>query len=263
MALGAGARRSSPAGARRLAMLAAVALFALVTGIKLLALAGGHQGLVLLLVSTLDWVRDLGPWSVPMLFACEAACFLVMLPISPLHVGIGFLWGPWHGTLLAWTAYTIGCVPPFLLARLPCLTERCKLLRRRADLLDGIFSAVETEPFKLIVCLRLSPLLPSTLNSYLLGLTTVPLRTYLAATLVGSLPNVSAYVYLGPLLDSLADIAAGRVRRSPLSWVLLLTGGTATVGMLVYVSRVATRRVHAAQKEKQRDSLEMTGPGAA
>ena len=149
--------------------------------------------------------------------------------------------------MLAWSAYSVGCTPPFLLARLPALAERFKHLRRRADVLDGVFSAVETEPFKLIVCLRLSPMLPSTLNSYLLGLTNVPFRTYLSASLVGSLPNVGAYVYLGTLLDSLADIAAGRVKRSPLSWVLMATGVVATVAMLVYVSRVATKRVNNAR----------------
>ena len=132
--------------------------------------AGGF-GVVGLMMAALDRVRGLGAWSVPMLFACEAACFLLLLPISPLHVGIGFLWGAWYGCLLAWACYAVGCVPPFLLTRVPCLTERFKILRRRAELLDGVFLAVETEPFKLIVCLRLSPLLPSTLNSYLLGLT--------------------------------------------------------------------------------------------
>lgn len=117
-------------------------------------------------------------------------------------------------------------------------------------MLDGIFSAVEQEPFKLIVCLRLSPMLPSPLNSYLLGLTSVPLRTYVAASIVGAMPNTSAYVYLGTLLDSLADIAAGRVQKSPLSWALLITGLATTVAMLIYVSRVATRRVQQASRAR-------------
>lgn len=200
-----------------------------------------------ILIGALDWTRALGPWSVPMLFACEAVAFLLLLPISPLHIGIGFLYGPWSGALVAWGAYCVGCVPPFVLARLPALADRFKQMRRRADLLDGVFSAVESEPFKLIVCLRLSPMLPSTLNSYLLGLTNVPLRTYFLGSCVGSLPNVCAYVYLGTLLDSLADIAAGRVKRSPLSWLLMGTGFVATVAALVYVSRAATRRVQNAR----------------
>ena len=72
----------------------------------------------------------------------------------------------------------------------------------------------------------------------------------LRASLVGALPNVGAYVYLGTLLDSLADIAAGRVQRTPLQWALLLTGCFATVLMLVYISRVATRRVNAASRAR-------------
>ena len=246
-------RRPAQVTYRRAALLVAAALLLVLALCKLLSLAGGPHGIIGLSISTLDWLKGLGAWSVPMLFACEAVSFLLLGPIWPLHVGCGFLWGSGPGVLLAWAAYGVGCVPPFLLARLPCLAERFKVLRRRVDYLDGVFSAVESEPFKLIVCLRLSPMLPSPLNSYLLGLTAVPLRTYVSASCVGTLPNVGAYVYLGSLLDSLADIAAGRVQRSPLSWALLITGLAATVGMLLYVSRVATRRVQAASRQRTLD----------
>lgn len=215
------------------------------------------------LIGTLDWARALGVWSVPVLIGCEMLAFLIILPISPLHIGIGFLYGPLMGTLLAWGAYCAGCVTPFLLARMPMLADRFKQMRRRADLLDGVFSAVESEPFKLIVCLRLSPMLPSTLNSYLLGLTNVPFWTYFFASCVGALPNVCAYVYLGTLLDSLADIAAGRVKRSPLSWALMGTGVVATVAALAYVSRVATRRVqNARSKHASHSSPSSSGCGS-
>ena len=140
-----------------------------------------------------------------------------------------------------------------MLVRVPMLTDRFVQMRRRMDVLDGVFGAVELEPFKLIVCLRLSPLLPSTLNSYLLGLTNVPLRTYVAASCIGALPNLCAYVYLGTLLDSLADIAAGRVQQSPLSLTLLITGGAATVAAVVYISRIATRRINAARMRSGED----------
>ena len=283
-------------------MVVALVLALLLSIIKLVSLAGSRAGIMLsFIVSILDWVRGLGAWGVPVLFLCESIFFLMLIPISLLHVGVGFLYGFTAGCPVAWTAYAIGwyeaggipatarravaapapplslpaahprdpaldsrraSVPPFLCARIPCLAERIRALRRKADLLDGVFSAVEQEPFKLIVCLRLSPMLPSPLNSYLLGLTAVPLRTYLAASLVGAGPNTAAYVYLGTLLDSLADIAAGRMQRSPMSWALLLIGLVATLGMLLYVSRVATRRVQQASRarmmsaEEQDDRLE-------
>jgi len=183
----------------------ALALVLVLAAIKVLASGGSAVGL---LIAVLDRVRSMGAWGVPALFACEAFAFLTLLPISPIHIGIGFLYGPWVGAVLAWSAYAIGCVPPFMLARIPCLAARLAVLRRRTDVLDGVFAAVELEPFKLIVCLRLSPVLPSTLNSYLLGLTNVSLRAYFLGSLVGSAPNVCAYVYLGTLLDSLADSAS-------------------------------------------------------
>lgn len=222
----------------------AILVVVLVAAAAKLVLGGGA---VPVFVALLRSVQDLGVWGLPLLFAVESAAFLLLVPISPLHVGLGFLYGPLEGTLLAWAAYAIGCVPPFLLARIPMLAERFVQIRKRTEVLDGVFAAVELEPFKLIVCLRLSPLLPSTLNSYLLGLTNVPLRIYIGASLVGSLPNVGAYVYLGTLLTSLADIGAGRAKQTPLTWAMLITGGMATVGGIVYVSRIATRRIHSAR----------------
>ena len=101
------------------------------------------------------------------------------------------------------------------------------------------------------------PALPSPLNSYLLGFTSVPLRTYVGASAVGCLPTVAAYVYIGSLLDDLADMAAGRAQpRSSAQWALLLVGLVATVGIVVYVSRVATARVAAARQRKAEDARE-------
>ena len=79
----------------------------------------------------------------------------------------------------------------------------------------------------------------------------MPVHVYAAASAVGCLPNVAAYVYLGSLLDSLADIAAGRSKPpGPASWALLAVGLAATVAVLVYVSRTATARVAAARLRK-------------
>ena len=212
-------------------------------------------------VWALNSVQGAGTWGIFALIGCEAAAFLLCLPISPMHVGIGFLYGLSYGIFISLTAYVVGCIPPFLLVRTPLLVDRVVQLRKRANLLDGVFGAVEVEPFKLIVCLRLSPVLPSPLNSYLLGLTNVPLRTYVSASFVGALPNVCAHVYVGTLLDSLADIAAGRAKHSPFSLLVMGTGLVATVGVIAYVSRIATRRVNAARSRERQDTLDAEEEG--
>lgn len=215
-----------------------------------------NGGAASVFITALDNVQEIGPWGAPLLIGCEALAFTLLVPISPLHVGMGFLYGPAYGTLLAWTAYTLGCVPPFLLARLPMFAERFAQVRRRIDVLDGVFGAVELEPCKLIATLRLSPLLPSPLNSYLLGLTNVSLLSYVLGSMAGSLPNICAHVYVGTMLDSLAEIASGRVNQSRFTWIMLFTGCVATLSVVAYVSRVATRRIQAARSKMGSSELE-------
>jgi uncharacterized membrane protein YdjX (TVP38/TMEM64 family) len=213
-----------------------------------------------LLFDILSTVRGLGAAGIPLLIVCEMLFFLALLPISPIHLGIGVLYGFWPGLGLSWLAYTVGCVPPFLLAKTPLVLRACSRLRH-SEVIEGVMGALEQEPFKIIICLRLSPLLPSPLNSYLLGFTAVPVHVYASASAVGCLPNVAAYVYLGSLLDSLADIAAGRSKPpGRTSWALLAVGLVATVAVLVYVSRAATARVAAARLRKPTDAVGCQGP---
>jgi uncharacterized membrane protein YdjX (TVP38/TMEM64 family) len=214
-------------------LLAGVLVLLMVASMGKLAVGGGA---VPVFVMALNHVQQIGAWGVPLLIACEAIAFVLLVPISPLHVGMGFIYGPARGLLLAWFAYTIGCVPPFLLVRIPYLAERFTHVRRRMAVLDGVFSAVELEPFKLIVCLRLSPLLPSPLNSYLLGLTNVALRTYVLASLVGALFlfNFVAYALLYThswlrLLHTLVSIWTGAGLGVPLALFLLRAAQAAGV----------------------------------
>lgn len=222
---------------------------------------GASKHLDVLLFGVLSAVKELpAAIAVPLLLGCEALCFVTLLPISPIHVGIGVLYGFWRGTALSWVAYTLGCLLPFLLAKMPAIAH-CLAPLRRNDAIEGVLGALEQEPFKLIVCLRLSPVLPSPLNSYLLGFTSVPLRTYLGASSAGCLPTVAAYVYIGSLLDDLA--LAGKARpRSSAQWVLLVVGLAATLALVAYVSRVASARVAAARQRKASFTDERSG-GAA
>ncbi len=217
-------------------------------------------GVYMMVISTVEMVRQLGAWGFPLIIGVEMLAFLVCMPISPIHVGVGFLYGPRLGLLLGWVAYMVGCLPPFLLARVPFLSDRFAALRRRTNVLDGVFSAVEQDPFKLIVCLRLSPVIPSTLNSYLLGLTSVRLHMYVLGSGVGALPNVAAYVYLGSVLESLSDLAAGRVQKTPATWALLVVGCATTIGLLVWVSRAAQRRLERPRADDDSPSKMFTDP---
>ena len=70
------------------------------------------------------------------------------------------------------------------------------------------FSAIDTavgrEGFKIVLLLRLSPLLPFALSNYFYGLTAVDFWPYLTATLIGFSPGTFAYVYTGQAAKALS-----------------------------------------------------------
>jgi uncharacterized membrane protein YdjX (TVP38/TMEM64 family) len=90
---------------------------------------------------------------------------------------------------------------------------------------------VKREPWKVVALLRMSPLLPSGVKSYFLGLTRVRLADYASASAAGMLPGILLKVYVG---------AAGRDALSEggvLNWTIFAAGIAATLVLTVLVGR--------------------------
>jgi uncharacterized membrane protein YdjX (TVP38/TMEM64 family) len=90
-----------------------------------------------------------------------------------------------------------------------------------------------------VVLTRLSPAFPFVLLNYAFSLTRVPLRHYVPATLVGMMPGIALYAYLGSLAGEVAAAAAGSRARTPWEWGLSALGFVATLAVAVYVTRLA------------------------
>ena len=91
--------------------------------------------------------------------------------------------------------------------------------------------------WKIVVLLRMSPLLPSGLKSYFLGLTRLRLADYLTASIAGMTPGIVLKVYVG---------AAGRgalTEGGPLNWTIFGAGAAATVALAVLLGREARKRL--------------------
>ena len=149
----------------------------------------------------------------PLLLLAEAISFLVAVSgIWPYQVAYGYLYGVGLGWAAGVLGFTVACIPPFLLA--PSLAGPSAAILdqlrsasgallpagvcpRRLDALDGLHVALREQPFLIVLCLRLNPIVPSGLCSYALGLSGahVPLASYLAGSTLGSMANVLAYTY--------------------------------------------------------------------
>ena len=167
--------------------------------------------------------------------AAYVAGTLLFVPawIFPIAAGAAFGWA-W-GFFAAVVSSTLGALAAFLIAR-HVLRGPVERAAKRNDTFKAVDQAVKKEPRKVVALLRLSPILPSGLKSYFLGLTSVKPLDYTLASAAGMLPGLALKVWLGH---------AGRdaLDGGPLEWSLLALGIVATVTMTVVVGRAVRRKL--------------------
>jgi len=225
---------------------------ALVRGrLKARWIAIGAAGLLALVAAALlplaDWSAGISAAIANMNLAAGLAVFcavsaiaaLLFIPawIFPLIAGalFGFAWG----AIAAMTGALAGALAAFVIARYVLREPAARLVRRYAAF-EAVDHAVAKEGWKVVALLRMSPVLPSGLKSYLLGLTRIRLADYLAGTAAGFLPGMLLKVYLG---------AAGRGAFGEggiLNWLLFAAGLAATAAVTVLVGRKVRRRLELA-----------------
>lgn len=162
---------------------------------------------------------------------------VLFVPATPLNLVCGYLGGLGVGLALAAPARVAAAAISFALAR--------TVLRRRFDdmaagrprlrALDGALAASGT---RVVALLRLSPLLPSSVSSFALGVSSVRARDFVLGTAIGTLPSSILHVSIGAGLASARDaIERGDMTTAELA--LLWTGVAATAVAVVLLARRA------------------------
>ncbi|MGQ0732709.1 MAG: TVP38/TMEM64 family protein [Acidobacteriota bacterium] len=222
--------------------------------IGLLALAAAAMTAALLLPLA-EWTvrlaaraRETGPLGAAVFFVAYILSTVAGLPGSILTLGAGFAYGPFWGLALASPSSIAGATAAFLLGR--------TLLRDWAARKVGasakgraIELAVARDGFKLVLLLRLSPLFPFNVLNYVLSLSTVRLRDYVAASAIGMLPGTALYVYLGSLAPAAADLSSAAAEGGRARVAIYVIGLLATVLVAVLATRAARRELSAALPE--------------
>jgi uncharacterized membrane protein YdjX (TVP38/TMEM64 family) len=161
---------------------------------------------------------------------------LIMLPAWIFPVAAGAAFGFWWGLMAAVVSSVIAALAAFVIGRF-ILRERIERVARRDEMFKAVAKAVERDPVKVIALLRMSPVLPSGLKSYFLGLTAVETMQYLVASALGMLPGNVLKVWVGSAgRDALSD-------GEPMKWALLGLGAAATVGVAFIIGRIARKRL--------------------
>ena len=190
-----------------------------------------------------SWVSGLGIWG-PLIFGViYAIAATLFLPALALTLAGGAIFGLTVGTLTVWPAATAAAAMSFLIARYAA-REKVAAIAARNPKFSAIDKAIGEGGWKIVAMLRLSPAIPFNLQNYLYGLTAIRFWPCLGASWLFMLPGTFMYVYLGHLGgQGLAAATGGGGGKSAGQWALLVVGLLATIGVTVYVTRLANNAI--------------------
>ena len=185
------------------------------------------------------WVNELGPLAPVVFIAGYVVATVAFVPGSILTLAAGAIFGLLRGTIYVFIGATLGATAAFLVARYLArpMVERKLAGNERFQRVDRI---VEQEGGKMVVLMRLSPLMPFNALNYALGISKVRFLDYVLGC-IGMIPGTLLYVYYGKLAGDLTALGGRDVQRGPEYYLVLALGLIATIAVAVLAARAARR----------------------
>lgn len=167
-----------------------------------------------------------------------------------LLLGGGYLFGLTVGFIADSIGSTAGATAAFLVGK---TIGRSYVVSKLKDYpqFQAVAIAVQRSGFKIVLLLRLVPLLPFNMLNYLLSVTPVSIGEYILASWIGMMPITFAFVYVGTTIKDLSDVTHGWNEISTTRWILLTIGSVASVVLMVLVTRVARKSLNKALEENE------------
>lgn len=125
---------------------------------------------------------------------------LLFVPVTPLSVIGGYVFGPYLGFLLSLISLTVGSVIPFFIARKTgkAFTER--LLAERLPGIQRYNRMVKENGFLTVVFFRVVPTLPISAVNFIFGLSKVRFRDFLLGSVAGFAPTLLVLSFIGDMI---------------------------------------------------------------
>jgi uncharacterized membrane protein YdjX (TVP38/TMEM64 family) len=194
-------------------------------------------------VTYLESLLDrLGPFAMVVFAVIYVVDALILGPAWLFALAAGLAFGLVKGGLLVWASATVAAAIGFLMARY-LARHRIEHLVKKNEKYEAVDRAIKRHGWKVVLLLRISPLLPYTISNYIYGLTAVDFAHYLIASAIGLVPMVAVYVSIGAAGREAALAAAGGGHHSVVEIVVLAVGIVFTIGAAILIARAARREL--------------------
>lgn len=201
------------------------------------------------LVEVNRWLDDLGPFGLIVFIGIYIIATILFVPGLILTLGAGVVFGIGWGFLGVSIGSTIGAACAFLIGRYLARDKVAHALEGKPKF-SSIDRAVGEKGWKLVLLLRLSPVIPFNLQNYFYGLTAIKFWPYVLASWIGMMPGTLLYVYLGAAGRVALEAAAkGEMERDPLQTGFFIGGLVATIVVTIYVTKIARKALKDAEPE--------------
>lgn len=202
----------------------------------------------------LSWFKERngwGGWGVYVGFYTGVVALFI--PGVVFIMGAGFIFGFWRGLLAVWIGGAVGQALAFLLARYLLQDWVESFIRKKWKRWKYINAAIENDGWKLVLIMRLSPIIPYNLLNIAMATTSIHFWSFTMVSAVGIVFECGLFCYIGTIADSITSIVSGDAEKSTkaFQWVLLgLSLAMAVLGA-VFVSVMIRRAI------KKAESLEL------
>ncbi|MFI5257844.1 MAG: TVP38/TMEM64 family protein [Gemmatimonadales bacterium] len=180
-----------------------------------------------------------GAWGPALFVVGYAIASAAFVPAGPLTIVAGVLFGLVAGTVYSFLGATLGACLAFTLSRrLGRTTIEARIAR--SPRLTAISRAVGADGRRVVMLLRLSPVIPFSAINVVMGVSPIRFADF-AIACVAMLPVTVLYVYYGTVAGTLARAAVEHTHRGAAYYVLLGVGLIATIVVTTIVARAAKR----------------------
>ncbi|KAI8470804.1 MAG: snare associated Golgi protein-domain-containing protein [Monoraphidium minutum] len=195
--------RLPPPGAPRKSLGPRLAGAAALAGLSLVGLRYATPGNVLHVV---DLMRDHRGASLLLYMIVYTLGIVLMLPGMLFSVAAGAAFGFGAGAAVSFVSTVLGMVAAFLLGRYLLHDAVSAALLRRVPNFRAVDRGIADEGWKIVLLLRLSPLMPYNIMNYAMGATSIRLVPYALPSAAAALLYSCLFAYLGSAADDLLGL---------------------------------------------------------
>lgn len=215
----------------------------------------------------LEWVENNKLAGAFAFAALYAVCVVLFVPGAILSLGAGLVFGVWQGALVVWVGATVGQTIAFPIGRF-LLRDLIAAKTAKWQAWQAVETAIKDEAWKIVLLLRLAPVVPYSALNYALGLTSVGFLPYAVASCFGILPGTFLYTYFGSLATDITSIVKGEADIDPTATIVTaVVSGVVIVAVIViitiYAKRALRRKLEGVEQKEAdtTDELEAQQPG--